>query len=351
MRAARVTEHGSPLDIQDRERPNPGPNEVIVEMKSCGVCHSDVGIRRGTLPTTDPPFTMGHEPMGVVAERGDRVTGVSVGSRVSVNPMVTCGECYYCVRGRDDLCERWRAGTDPYGTIGRDRNGGFAEYLRAPAKNLVELPDSVSDAIGSILVDACATSFNSVSTVDFEYGDSTVVYGVGGLGSCAVKYLSQSDHLKLIAVDVNDSALTRAQRLGADRTIDASERDPVATLWEMTERGVDVAFEFTGSPEVMENAVRSVRPAGTVVITGCAEHSWEVPGAKLCLDAVEIVGSHGFTHTQIGTVIQLIDEGTIQFEDILTHEFPLSEVNTAIDILEDPSQIDEEVGRITISFE
>lgn len=350
MRAARLTTFGSPLELTEVGRPELEPGEVLVETRACGVCHSDVGVRRGKLPTRDPPFTPGHEPMGTVAELGDGAEGPAVGTRVAVNPMVTCGECFYCARGRDDLCERWRYGEGDCGTIGRDRDGAFASFVRAPAENCIPLPDSIDDAVGAILVDACATSFNSVSSADFEIGDTVVVYGAGGVGSCALKYLDLYDHLELVVVDVDQRALDRAVELGADHTVDASAVDPVREIQELTTRGADVVFEFSGTPPAMENAVESVRAGGTVVVTGCAENPWEIGGSKLCLDAVEVRGSHGFTHRQIETVVDLVDEGRVRFDDILTHSLPLDEVNRAIDLLEDPSATTETVGRITIDL-
>jgi threonine dehydrogenase-like Zn-dependent dehydrogenase len=277
---------------------------------------------------------------------------VDENDRVAVNPMVTCGECYYCRRGEEDLCERWRSGEAGYGTIGRARDGGFAEYVLAPSDNLVTLPDSVDNRVGSILVDACATSFNSVQKADIDFGDTVVVYGVGGLGSCAIKYLSLVEHLKLVAVDLKANALSRAQNLGADVTLDATETNVVEEISALTEgRGADTVFEFTGGPPAMEKAVTSLRPGGTAIITGCAEEPWEIPGSTCCLDAVNVRGSHGFTHEQIEQLVTLVSEGTLQFQDILTHEFPLEEANKAINYLEDNSRADENVGRITISIE
>jgi len=349
MKAAQLVEFGNPLEIRDINRPEPGPHEVLVETKSAGICKSDVGIRSGGLPTADVPFTMGHEPMGIIASMGSEVNDVSAGTRVSVNPMVTCGKCFYCLRGEDDNCERWRRGEGKYGSIGRHSDGAFAEYFTAPADRVVELPSGVSDAVGSISMDACSTSFNAISRAPIEYGDTVVVYGAGGLGSCALKYLSKMTHLTKIAIDVKEPALERARNLGVVETVNPSERDPVSAISEVTEQGADVAFDFTGNSTAIESAVKSIRPGGTTVITGCAEQPWEVPRAKMCLEAPNVLGNHGWKQWQLERVVELIDEGIVEFDDLITHEFSLSEVNSAIDLLEDPSLTDEEVGRMVIT--
>lgn len=352
MRAAQVTEFGQPLEVRDVERPTPARNEVLVEIKTCGVCHTDVAIRNGSLPAATSPVTQGHEAMGIVVERGEDVSNVNTGDRVCVNPFVTCGTCFYCQRGCENICAKWRQGSDGCGTIGRDRDGGFAEYLLIPGENAVHLPESISTAVGSILTDACATSFNSIQQADIAFDDTVAVFGAGGLGLSAIKYLSLLEHLTIVAVDLKPANLRTAERFGADVTIDATNEDHIAELQALTDgRGVDVAFEFAGAAAAMEAAVKSLRPNGTAIITGCAETDWEIPGGACCLDAININGSHGFTHQQLTVVIALVEAGKISFEDMISHRFPLESANQAIDYLEAPTEIDEEVRRIVLEVE
>lgn len=246
------------------------------------------------------------------------------------------------------LCEVGE-GTAGYGTIGRNRDGGFTEYLAIPSENIIKLPSSISNAVGSIVTDACATSFNSVQQVDLEFDDTVVVFGCGGLGLCAIKYLSLSNHIDLVAVDLKTENLRRAAQFGADTTINAANDEHLDEIRRITGgRGADIAFEFTGAAPAMEDAVACLRPNGTAVITGCAECEWSIPGDACCLDAINVKGTHGFTHQQIIDIISLIEAGKVTFDDMISHRFTLDDVNRAIDYLDTPTAIDEEVRRIVI---
>jgi 2-desacetyl-2-hydroxyethyl bacteriochlorophyllide A dehydrogenase len=351
MRAAQLTDFNQTLKLTDIELPSIAADEVLVEIEVCGVCHTDVAIRNGSLPTTSPPFVPGHEPMGTVAEVGTDVESVSEDDRVAVDPLVTCGDCYYCRRGEDDLCEQWRNAAGSFGTIGRDRNGGFAEFTAAPAKNLIKLPPSISAPVGAILMDAGATSFNSVQHADFEIGDTAVVFGIGGVGICALKYLNLVNHINVVAVDINERKLSFAEGLGVTQTINAREEDPLDIINSITNgRGADYCFEFSGASSAMETAALSLRPNGTAIITGCAEESWSIPGDKCCFDAINITGTHGFTHSQLHQIVELVSSGTVSFEDLITHRHSLEDINTAIDRLESSENDEELIGRAVVQL-
>lgn len=351
MRAAQLTEFDQPLALIETEPPEISADEVLVRVNACGVCHTDVALRNGSLPSAQLPFIPGHEPMGVITKLGSNVTTVAEGDRVCVNPLVTCGECFYCRRGQDDLCERWREAADGFGTIGRDRDGGFEEYVAVPARNVIELPASISDSVGAILMDAAATSFNAVQHADFEFGDTVVVFGIGGVGFCALKYLDLIDYLDVIAVDINEAKLEFAQKLGADQTVNFQQADPIEIVRDATNgRGADIAFEFSGAPPAMEAAVDSIRPDGTAVITGCAEEPWSIDGVKCCFDAINITGTHGFTQEQLHQIIELVASGDVEFDDLITHTYPLEEINTVIDVLESPEETEDLVGRMVVEM-
>lgn len=337
MRAAVVQGDGD-LVVRDWDHPGePGPDEVLVALRASGVCHTDVGVVEGYLRQGPPPVIPGHEPMGVVAAVGALVGGVSVGQRVAVDPLVVCGRCPRCLAGEPHICERWRAGTDGCGSIGRARPGGFAEYLLAPERNIVPLPDGVSDAEGAILVDACATSYHAVRRAAPHPGETALVLGLGGLGQASLRFLRLTTGLRIIAADSLEHKLELAEASGADILVHVGRDDVSEVARQVTGgRGVDLVLEHTGNPNAAASGVSALRLGGRLVVAGCSAQSFSVPMVRCCLDEISILGSHGFTHGEILEVAALIDSGTVHFDDLVSHRLPLSELPYALRMLSDP---------------
>jgi alcohol dehydrogenase, propanol-preferring len=337
MRAA-VAEGDGVLSIREWEHPGePGLGEVLVSLRASGVCHTDVGVVEGYLRQGPPPVVPGHEPMGVVAALGDGVEGLAVGQRVAVDPLVVCGRCPRCLAGQGHICERWRAGIEGCGSIGRARPGGFAEYLLAPARNIVALPDGVSDAEGAILVDACATSYHAVRRGAPRPGETALVLGLGGLGQASLRFLRLTTGLRIIAADNLEHKLELASTSGADVLVDAT-RDDVAEVARRATggRGVDLVVEHTGNPMAAAAGIGALRLGGRIVVAGCSAQSFAVPMVRCCLDEISVLGSHGFTHGEILEVAALIDSGVVRFGDLVSHHLALSELPYALQMLSDP---------------
>jgi len=337
MRAA-VAEGEGRLVVREFADPGPpGPGEVRVAIRAAGVCHTDVGVVEGYLMQGPPPVIPGHEPMGLVDAIGDGVTELQPGQRVAVDPLVVCGSCTRCLAGQPHICERWRAGIGGFGSLGRARPGGFAEYLVAPARNAVPLPDSLTDAEGAILVDACATSFHAVRRAAVQPGETVLLLGLGGLGQASLRFLRLVSGLRIIAVDTVEHKLELAAKAGADVVVHAGEEDVAAAVRRETGgTGVDAVVEHTGNPAAAESGVAALRMGGRMVVAGCSSGAFSVPMVRCCLDEINVLGSHGFTHGEILEIVTLIDAGVVRFDDLVSHRLRLSELPFALEMLSSP---------------
>ena len=336
MKAAVLSREGSQPEIREVDVPEIGESEVLVKVKVCGTCKSDLGMVRGYIDHKPFPFIPGHESMGVVADAGKNVQDLREGMRVAVNPIIHCGRCKNCLAGKTHICFKWRYGLEGCGSIGRHLDGGWADYVKAPAKNCVPIPDAMSDEEAAILVDACATSFHTVRRANIEMGDTVAIFGLGGLGLNGVQFARLMTGARIIGVDREQYKMDMARELGADELIDAKDPEFDTRIDSLTDGlGVDVAIDFSGEPNAIEMALNVLSLGGRAVIAGCAAEPWRIGGVKCCLDEVDILGSHGFTHGEILKIVELVEQGRVNFRKIVTHKIPLENVNFAMNLLSD----------------
>ena len=336
MKAALLIQEGAQPEIHEVDVPEIEESEVLIKVRACGTCKSDVGMIYGYIDHKQFPFIPGHEPMGVVADVGKKVQHLQQGMRVAVDPIIHCGMCKNCLAGKTHICLKWRKGLEGCGSIGRHLDGGWAEYVKAPGKNCIPIPDEMSDEEGAILVDACATSFHAVRRAHIEPGDTVAIFGLGGLGLNGVQFARLTTGARIIGVDTQQYKMDVARELGADALIHANDPDFDNQIESLTNGvGVDIAIDFSGESNAIEKAVSVVRTGGRAVIAGCAGKPWRVGGVRCCLDEVDILGSHGFTHGEILKIVELVEQGTVNFGRIVTHKIPLEDVNFAMDLLRD----------------
>jgi alcohol dehydrogenase, propanol-preferring len=330
MTAARFYEVDEPLQIEEIPVPEVGEDEVLVQMKAVGLCGSDVHIVfEGVTPTAFTPITLGHEPCGEVAATGARVEGWEEGDRVSVTPAFFCSSCRNCIAGRPNDCLERKV-------FGIQMEGALAEYMVAPAKNLVRLPEEVSFEVGAIITDAVATPFEAMADrAVLRAGETVAIFGVGGLGLHAVQISHLLGAQKIIVVDPREEQLERAAQMGADLTIDPQETSPVEAIMEATGGlGVDVAAEFIGLQETIAQCVESVVRGGRAVVVGLGPDPINIiPPTVFVRDGISLLGSYGFTKRGIEQLVNLAAAGRLDLESSITHTFPLSEVNTALEYL------------------
>ena len=331
MMAARFYEPGQPLKIEEIPIPRIGPEEVLVEMKACGVCATDVHTAiQGMVPVSFSPIVLGHEPSGRVVEIGSSVEGWQVGDRVIAQGASTCGRCPFCRQGRDSLCLTAQV-------MGMHRDGAFAEYFSVPARSLAVLPESIPFEQGAVLADAVATPFHALtSRGKLQAGETVAVFGCGGLGIHAVQLAMICGAYRIIAVDISDEVLQRAMRVGADDTINATNEKPARRIKELTEgMGVDLSLEFVGSNETINQAVKSLKRGGRAVVAGIGVEDIQVtPPFVFVWSEYQLIGSFGSDLTDIKKLINLVISKKLDLSESVSVAIPLEDINQGIHDLE-----------------
>lgn len=326
MKAALFNRADEPLRVGELDSPSPRPDEVLIAIRACGICGTDVHIaKEGSIPTAFTPIALGHEPAGVIAALGSEVVGWRVGDRVLSHPAAFCGECPACRQGREGLCLK-------PAIFGIGRHGAMAEQMTAPARCLVKLPDSIPFDVGAILTDAVSTPYHAVvRRAQLAAGENVAVIGCGGLGSQAIRFCKLFGAGKIIAVDRNPSALAAAGNAGATDLIQAGEEPVHKQVQQLTRgMGVDLAFEFVGLPQTIDTAVRCLRRGGRAVVVGIGPERIQLPAIRSFVgNEYELRGSMGLDMQDLKEVVALVEAGKLKL-DGSTHPIGLEEVDAAL---------------------
>lgn len=335
MRAAVLRSWGN-LVVEEIEVPEPGPGEVLVRVKACGLCGTDLKMVRGAFQERgwppSLPFVIGHEWSGEVSTLGDGLEdfGLRPGDRVVAENHVGCGRCPMCRSGRYNLCEK--AGTQGYRLYGHTAPGALAEYAVRPAQMLHHLPDSVSPLEGA-LVNQGALTVHALRRVEFLPGSTLAVFGPGLLGLLTVAVAAASGASQILMVG-RGGRLDLAAKMGAE-IVDYEKEDPVAGVRRLTTgRGVDYVFDCTGDPSVPAQAIGAVRRGGQVAILGLSggKHA-EIDVDRLTLDEVDLVGVRSSPNAY-PAMIALMQSGKVDLSPLVTHVYPLEKVREALAALE-----------------
>ncbi len=330
MKAVRLVQVGQPLELEEVSVPPVGPRDVLVRVKAAGICHSDVHYRAGVSPAEPLPLTLGHEVAGIVEQVGAEVATVRVGARVCLHYMVTCGDCIYCSMGSEQFC---RSGQ----MLGKNRDGGYAEYISVPARNAFPLPDEIPFEQGAIMMCSSSTSFHALRKGRVTAGDSVAVFGVGGLGMSAVQLARAFGAFDVFAVDIDADKLRMAERFGAI-PVDASKTDPVAEIRRLSDgRGVDVALEMIGLSLTVRQAIESLAVFGRAVMVGLTDKTTEIETYRelICREA-ELIGSADHLAHELPTLIELARRGALDLSQVVTETVSLDagRINAAMDRIE-----------------
>lgn len=311
--------------------PAVGAHDVLVRVKAAGICHSDAHYRAGVSPVEPLPLTLGHEVAGVVEGIGPDVQGFTTGVRVCVHYLVTCGECAYCRAGTEQFCPTVQM-------IGKNRDGGYAEFIVVPERSVFRLPDEIPFEQGAILMCSSATSLHALNKARLRRGETVAIFGVGGLGISALQLAKHFGASEVFAVDINPRKLERAERFGAI-PVDASAGDPVQQMKELTAgRGVDVALELVGLPLTMRQAVQSLAILGRAALVGLTQETLEVaPYAELLNKEAEIIGVSDHLASELPTLLDLVRTQTLDLSHVITRTVPLDAgaINGVLDRLEE----------------
>ncbi len=330
MKAVRLVEPGQPLELQQVPVPTIGDRDVLVSVRAAGVCHSDAHYRAGRSRVHPLPLTLGHETAGVIEAVGSDVEHLTLGDRVCVHYMATCGLCEYCQRGNEQFCRSGKM-------IGKYRDGGYADYLLVPARSAFILPTDIPFEHAAIMMCSSATSLHALHKARLKPGESVAVFGMGGLGASAVQLARAYGACQVIAVDINSNKLDLARRFGAI-PVNATSSDPVQEIRRLTDgRGVDVALELIGLPRTMEQAFKSLAILGRVAIAGISEEPFEIASYQDLLNReAEIIGVSDHLAQEIPELIGLYRSGALDFSEVVTRNIPLEAgaINQALDGLE-----------------
>jgi propanol-preferring alcohol dehydrogenase len=322
MQAAVVTAFKDSLEIQDLPVPQPGPGQILVRMEASGVCHTDIHAAHGDWPVKPGlPFIPGHEGVGPVEAVGDGVPVELLGKRVAIPWLATsCGDCRYCVSGRENLCESQL-------NSGYSVNGGYAEYAVAFAHGVVEVPDGVSSFDAAPLTCAGVTTYKAIKDSNITPSERVAVFGIGGLGHLAVQYARLVGGI-VTAVDIEQPKLDLAAELGADHLVDAAQTDPVEEIAKVG--GADVAVVLAASPKVFEQAYRSLRRGGRLVMVALPADNAkiDVPIFETVLGGISVIGSIVGTRQDLAEIFALHAAGRTK---VIAEARKLPEVNACFD--------------------
>ncbi len=327
MKAAILKELRKPLSVEEVDVPELGPGEVLVKTMACGICGTDLHIIDGTGYKPQLPHILGHEPAGIVSEVGIGVSRIKTGDRVLPNIFFTCGECYYCRTNRETLCTNF-TGASP--ALGVGRAGGYAQYFKAPAKNLFVLPGKIGFPQGSVIADAVVTAVHAVyRRAHTKAGDTLLVIGPGGIGQTVIQ-IAKHAGARVIATGRRPARLDQALKLNADAVINSTEQNVPDTAKALTGGvGVDVVIDNVGSNETLLQGIGSLRPGGKIVMIGETEDTIPLSTFHLCVNEFEIVGSRSGGRQDTVEAIDLVASGVVTpyISDIL----PLSRINELIE--------------------
>ena len=325
------------IRIEEVPLPRAGVGEAVIRITLTTICGTDLHILRGEYPVK-PGLVIGHEPVGVITELGAGVSGYTIGDRVLVGAITPCGQCRGCLSGHLSQCGHG----DGYEAIGGWRfgntiNGAQAEYLLVPyaQANLTRIPDGVSDEQVVLLADIASTGFSGAESGKVTIGDSVVVFAQGPIGLCATAGARLMGASLVIAVDGDDSRLQMAKRMGADVALDFRSQDVVAEVKRLTGGGADVAIEALGTPQTFENALRCLRPGGTLSSLGVYSGKLEIP-----LDAFAAgLGDIKIVSTlcpggkeRMRRLMEVVRSGRVDLTPLLTHSYSLDKIGDAYDL-------------------
>jgi D-arabinose 1-dehydrogenase-like Zn-dependent alcohol dehydrogenase len=318
------------LEEQETPTPTPQHGEVLVRIKAAGICHSDAHYRAGTSYAGPLPLTPGHEIAGVVEALGPGTMRTRIGDRVALHYLVTCGQCRHCNRGQEQFCDTAKM-------LGKHRDGGYAEYIAVPERQVVPLPDEVPFEVGAIMMCSSSTSFHALRKARLQPGESVAVFGVGGLGISAIQLAKGLGAAEVYAVDINRDKLVLAASFGAI-PVDAANADPVGLIRQLTNgRGVDVAVELIGLPLTMRQAVQVLGVQGRAALAGITRKPFEVDSySEVIGREAEIVGVSDHLLQEFPLLMDFACRGILNLSHVVTNTVPLeaAPINGVLDALE-----------------
>lgn len=322
MLAQRLHEIGRPLVAEDVPKPQAGPGECVIRVRAAGICASDLHFMAGEVPTGPLPQTLGHEIAGTVNELGPGVEGFRLSARVFVNPLTDCGNCTFCQRGEPNHCSQRQL-------LGVHVDGGLAEYVVAPASNLIAMPDSLPFT-EIAMIESAGAARHALRLLGPIAGEVIAIMGAGGVGLHAVR-LAVAEGATVISIDPDPVARERAATAGAARTLDPSE-DILAAAHKLEPEGLIGVVDSVGFPSTFEVSLSLLRTNGICAVSGIGTQrlTLSVP-THFVHNGIRVSGVYGYTPDDLAYIARLFVEGVLDFSSSVSVTYTLDRVNEAIE--------------------
>jgi threonine dehydrogenase-like Zn-dependent dehydrogenase len=319
------------LELVDRPVPAPQPDEVLVRVTTAAICHTDSVIRQGLAHHVTYPVVIGHEFSGVVEACGTLATHVSRGDRVAVDSVVSCGQCRPCRLGQTVHCVDIRG-------VGSGIDGGFAEYVSVPERNLHRIPDDLSLEVAA-MAEPAANAYSAVRRGGILQGERVVVLGPGPIGLLAIQIARLYHPSELVLVGTRDERLSVGARLGASRAINIRRAGAEEELIEdiLCDRGADVVIECAGTRDAVDLAFRMAGPNGRIAVEGLPRIGdiMQLRLHDVHRKALTIAAVNGYLTPDFVYALDLLSEGFIQVDPLITHHFSLDQWESAFRMIEE----------------
>ncbi|MDR1731144.1 MAG: galactitol-1-phosphate 5-dehydrogenase [Synergistaceae bacterium] len=320
MKALVLTEYYK-LEYKEVPTPRPGPGEVLLRVKACAICGSDVHGYDGQSGRRIPPVVMGHEASGVIEETGPEVKAWRKGDRVTFDSTVYCGSCHYCRKGQINLCENRMVLGVSCGDYRRD--GAMAEYVVLPERILYRLPDGVSFEQAA-MVEPLSIAVHATAVSPLKLGDRAVVLGAGTIGLMLTQTLATAGASQIIVCDLDPGKLELARKLGATHTL-TSDSGTAGAIQDITgAQGADIAFEAVGIPATFSLAVNCVHRGGAVVMVGNVTKEVSLPLQKCVTEQIGLYGTCS-SSGEYDICLGLIGGGRLRVDELISKTAPLEE--------------------------
>jgi len=318
------------VEFKKRALPPLGPHDVLLKVKASSICGGDLHLFKGKHPLASLPMAIGHEISGEVIEIGQAVSRISVGDRVAVEPVITCGKCYFCLRGEYHLCQNIRyqysAG-----------QGGFTPYFVVSENWAHRLPDSISYEEGALL-EPLAVAVHAARKAQLDLGQSAAIFGAGGIGLFLLQVVKAAGCDPVFIADLLEHRLKTAISLGATLAINVAQEDPVGRILRETDGlGVDRSFEAVGLEKTLQQSAQSLKKGGVCVLIGLFEDPLDLhfPVNLFVQREIQVRGCRGYCW-DFQVALELVRSGRVKLKPLISHQLPLHDLPKAFEILLDP---------------
>ena len=336
MKVAQIIEPNQPLKINEIEKLSPTNIQVLVKVKSTGVCHSDLHLWEGGYDTGDGfmkvtdrgvkfPVIPGHEIVGIIEDVGDSVKDVSIGDMVLVYPWMGCGKCSTCQNGNTNLCESPKS-------LGVFQDGGYAEHVLVPDYKFLAKIDRLDPDVAASLACSGLTAYTAIKKSLVNDPENILIVGAGGLGLMGVQIAKTLTNANVICADLDDQKLSSAKELGATHIVNTKEPDAIKKIMSIcNDKGVDSIVDFVNAPPTVKMNLSLIRKRGNIILVGLFGGAVELPLVSVPLKAITIQGAYTGSYNDMLELIKLAQEGVIN--PIVSKHYSLDDANQALEDL------------------